>query len=291
MPLRSKTAQTGVRNVPPKSTKTLGLIIGKGDLPELIASEAQKMGYRVVTIALQPPADESMKPITDIFHRVHIGRFGEIIKTLKKYSVTEAVMAGKVCKSILYQHKKSLVPDLRTMKLLFSLKNLSDNTLLTAISSELEREGIKLLGTRTFTKNILTTAGVLTKHRPRKNHLGDIEFGWKIAKGIGELDIGQTIVVKGMAVMAVEAIEGTDEAIMRGGRLAGEDAVVIKVSKPHQDLRLDVPVVGMDTLSSMKKVKAKVLAIESGKSIIMHREKFIKEADKAGIAVVGIKND
>jgi DUF1009 family protein len=271
--------------------KTLGLIAGKGELPGVIASEAKKRGYAVAAIALLPLADDSLRPLVDKFYRVHIGRFGEIIKTLKKLAISEVVMAGKVPKSLLYRNKKSMVPDLRALKVLFSLKDRSDSAILQAISTVLEKEGMKLLKTTAFTKNMIAAKGVLTKRQPRKSQWNDIEFGWKIAKGIGRLDIGQTIVVKGTAVMAVEAIEGTDEAIMRGGGLGVKDSVVIKVSKPQQDMRLDVPVVGIDTITSMKKSKASVLAVEAGKSIIIDKERFLKAADKADISVVGITYD
>jgi DUF1009 family protein len=277
-------------NPPLSSTKTLGLIAGKGDLPKAIASEAKKNGYRVIAIALHPPADDSLKPFVDGFYKIRIGRFGEIIKLLKKFYITEAVMAGKVSKSLLYQDKKNLVPDLRAVKFLLSLKDYSDNTFMQAISSELKKDGITLLKTTAFTKNLLTPEGVLTKKHPQKNQWRDIEFGWRIAKEIGRLDIGQTIVVKEAAVMAVEAIEGTDEAIIRGGNLAKEGAVVIKVSRPRQDMRLDVPVVGVDTLFSMKKAHAEVLALEAEKSIIIDKENFIKEADKVGIVVIGVRS-
>ncbi len=290
MSLKSKTTFKEIHNSPSPSTKSLGLIAGLGALPKAIAAEAKKMGYRVTGIALQPPADESLKPCVDDFYKIRIGRFGTIIKTLQKHSIRETVMAGKVPKGLLYQDKTSLMPDFRAVKFLLSLKDYSDNTFMQAISDELKKEGITLLNTTAFTKNLLTPEGVLTGRHPSKHQWKDIEFGWKIVKEIGKLDIGQTIIVKDMAVMAVEAIEGTDEAILRGGGLAKEHAVVIKASKPQQDMRLDVPVVGMNTLSIMKKAKANVLALEAGKSIIVDRERFIKEAEKAEIAVVGIKS-
>lgn len=288
MSLKTKSTHTETYT-PASSTKTLGLIVGKGELPKAVASEAKKGGYRVIAIALQPPADESLRPFVDDFYRIRIGRFGEITKLLKKFSITKAVMVGKVSKSLLYQDKKNLMPDLRAVKFLLSLKDYSDNTFMQAISTELKKDGITLLKTTDFTKKLLTPEGVLTKKHPQKSQWRDIEFGWRIAKEIGRLDIGQTIVVKEASVMAVEATEGTDKAIMRGGNLAKEGAVVIKISKPQQDMRLDVPVVGIDTLFTMRKVNAKVLAIEAGKSIIVDKERFIKEADKAEIAVVGIK--
>jgi DUF1009 family protein len=287
MPVRSG----GVRTVQQRSSKTLGLIAGTGTLPCIIASEAKKRGFRVIVIALQPPADETLRPLADHFHKVHIGRFGEVIKTLRRSSVNEVVMAGKVPKTLLYQDKKSLIPDVRALKILFSLKDRSDSAFMDAIRTEIEKEGMKLIKATSFIKDMMTTEGVLTKKQPKKSQWNDISYGWKIAKGIGSLDIGQTVVIKGTAVMAVEAIEGTDEAILRGGGLAGNDAVVVKVFKPKQDARLDVPVVGIDTLSTMKQAGAKVLALEAKKSIILDKDDFIKEADQAGIIVVGVTAD
>ncbi len=241
MSLRSKSTRTETNGRPAPSKKNLGLISGNGDLPGVIASEAQKMGYRVLAIALQPCADDSLKDHADDFYRAHVGRVGEIVRILKKNHVSEVVIAGKVPKNLLFSNKKSLIPDIRALKVLMSLKNFSDEALLNAVSNELKKEGIKLLKTTAFTKNLLTPEGNLTKKTPKAYHWKDIEFGWKIAKEIGRLDIGQTIVVRGTAVMAVEAIEGTDEAIMRGGGLAKGKSVVIKVSRPRQDLpSLDV---------------------------------------------------
>ncbi len=274
--------------MPVKASMTLGLVAGMGSLPIAIASEAKRMGYRVVAIALQPPADESLKPIADDFHKISLGRFGGLISLLKKQSVKNVVMAGKVPKSLLYKNKTSIIPDMKAVKLLFSLKNRADDTIRKAVVRELEKNGIKIHKTTSFTKRLLASEGVLTHLKPSKDALRDIEFGWGIARQIGKIDIGQTVVIKEMAVMAVEAIEGTDEAIKRGGGLARKDAVVVKVSKPQQDMRFDVPAVGMETLRSMKKVSANVLAVEADKCIIIEKEKFIKEADKAGIAVIGI---
>ncbi len=269
--------------------KTLGLIAGMGDLPAAVASGARKMGYRVVAIALQPPADESLRPVADDFHKINIGRFGGLISLLKKQSITEAVMAGKVPKRLLYANKAGLVPDLKAVKLLFSLKNRSDDTIMKAVVAELEKNGIRFHKTTAFIKDLLAPEGVMTRLKPSRGEMRDIEFGWDIAKKIGRLDIGQTVVIRDQAVMAVEAMEGTDEAVRRGGALAGKDAVVVKVSKPRQDMRFDVPVVGSGTLASMKASGARVLAVEAGKCIIIDKENFIKEADGAGLVVTGIK--
>jgi DUF1009 family protein len=266
----------------------LGLIAGNGDLPKAVAQEARARGYEIIAVGLEPLAEKSLSSAVDEIKWISVGNLGKIIGFLKKSGVKEAVMAGKVPKSLLYKSKIS--PDLRAIKLLFSLKDKSDDSILLAFAEELNKEGIVLLNTTDFTSSLLTPEGVLTEKRPTENESKDIAFGWRIAKEIGRLDIGQTVIVKGQAVMAIEAIEGTDEAIKRGGALAGSGAVVIKVSKPQQDMRFDVPVVGLDTLNSMRDVQARVLAVESGKSIILKKEEFIQEAVEAGITIVGISD-
>jgi DUF1009 family protein len=265
----------------------VGLIAGTGDLPSIIAQDARQRGYRVVTIAIEHFTSPDLSAVSDDIVWINLGKISLIISTLRERGVTEVIMAGKIPKSLLYKSKIDL--DLKAVKILLSLKNRSDDSILTAIEQELRKEGLHLIDTATFSPHLLTPEMLLTKCHPSRDEWKDIEFGWKIAREIGRLDIGQTVVVKDKAVMAVEAIEGTDEAIMRGGHWAGEGAVVVKASKPHQSMRLDVPVVGTDTLDSMIKVKARVLAIEAQRSMIVNREVFIMEADNAGIAVVGYK--
>ncbi|UCH44984.1 MAG: UDP-2,3-diacylglucosamine diphosphatase LpxI [Nitrospiraceae bacterium] len=272
-------------------SKTLGIIAGMGRLPLAIASEAKKMGYRVVGISLQPPGDTSLKPHVDSFHISKVSKLGSLISLMQKNDVRDAVMAGKVPKSILYQNKLSLIPDMKMAKLLFSIKDRADDTILKAIVSEIEKNGITIHETTAFTGDLMAPEGVMTRNRPTKEEMQDIGFGWNIAKKMGELDIGQTVVVKDLAVMAIEAIEGTDEAVVRGGRLAVKGAVVVKVSKPQQDMRFDVPVVGTNTLHSMIKTSARVLAIEAEKCIIVDRDAFIQEADSNGIAIIGIDSE
>ena len=265
--------------------KKLGLIAGKGDLPKAVATEAKAQGYTVFAIALDPLADLSLSSYVDEIKRVNVGKFGTIIDSLKHYGVKKAVMAGKVSKTLLY--KSNIVPDLRAVKLLFTLKDRSDDSIMLAITKELEKEGIQLLTVTSFSSTLMTPDGILTKRKPSDDEWKDIAFGWKIAKEMGKLDIGQTVVVKNQAVMAVEAIEGTDEAIKRGGILAGGGAVVVKVSKPNQDMRFDVPAIGPDTLHAMIEVGACVLSVESNKSIFLDRENIIAESNKAGISIVG----
>jgi hypothetical protein len=264
----------------------IGIIAGKGELPEIVARDARNRGYKVITVALENLASPVLNDLSDEIKWLNVGKLGALINTLKNSGVSEAIMAGKVPKAILYKSK--VTPDLRAVKLLFSLKDKSDDSILNALARELATEGITIVNTAAFSPHLLTPAGVLTVNEPSKEEWADIEFGWRIAKAIGELDIGQTVVIKGRAVMAVEAIEGTDEAVQRGGKLAGDGAVVVKVSKPQQDMRLDVPVVGPATLQSMIDVRARVLAIEAERSIIIQRDNLIKEAEKAGISIVGM---
>jgi len=267
----------------------IGIIAGTGELPVIIAKDARERGYKVITVALENLASQEMDSVSDEIRWVNPGKFGELIDTLKKHQIKEAIMAGKVPKSLLYKSK--ITPDLRAVKLLFSIRDKSDDAILNAIAKELAGEGIEIIDTTKFSPHLLTPDGCLTQKKPDEEQWKDIEFGWKIAREIGKLDIGQTVVIKGRAVMAIEAIEGTDEAILRGGKWAGDGAVVVKVSKPQQDMRLDVPAVGLDTLKSMEKVNAKVLALEAHRSMIVGRDTAIKEADSAGIVIIGISSE
>ncbi len=265
--------------------KKVGLIAGMGELPMAVAEEARARGYSVFAMGLQPLAEKSLASYVDEIKWINVGKFGKLIDTLKECGIKKAVMAGKVSKTLLYKSK--ITPDLRAVKLLFSLKDRKDDSILLAIAKELHDEGIELLDITLFSTGLLMPDGVLTKKRPSPDEQKDIEFGWEIAKEMGRLDIGQTVVVKNRAVMAIEAIEGTDEAIRRGGKLAVEGAVVVKVSKPNQDMRFDVPAVGRQTLSAMREVNARVLCVETKKSLILNKDKLIEDAQKAGISIVG----
>ncbi len=264
----------------------IGIIAGSGVLPCIVATEAKKQGYNVLIIALDPIAD-SIEGCNDRVERINVGKLGRIIKTLKRENIKEAVMAGKVPKTLMYKGR-NITPDTKALKLLFRLKDRKDDTIMQTITEEFESEGIKILNTTDFTSTLMMPEGCLTRRVPSESEWKDIEFGFRLAKEVGRLDIGQTVVVKNRAVMAVEAIEGTDEAILRGGRLAGSDAVVVKVSKPQQDFRYDVPVVGIETLKSMIKAKARVLAIEAGKTILLQKNEVVELADKEDISIVGI---
>ncbi len=264
----------------------IGIIAGRGELPLVIAEDAKVRGYRVVVAALEHLATPDLEKFSDSFRWLNVGKLASLIEYLQKEGVREAVMAGKVPKALIFEGK--IKPDLRAMKLLFTLKDRTDDGILNALSDELLREGIRIVDTASFSPNLLMPEGVITLARPSKEQWKDIAFGWAIAKGIGGMDIGQTVVVKDKAVMAVEAIEGTDEAILRGGLYANGGAVIVKVSKPQQDMRLDVPAIGLATVETMVRAGAGVLALEAGRSIIIQRKDVVNRADLAGITIAGI---
>jgi DUF1009 family protein len=267
----------------------LGLLAGSGSLPEIIARNAKAQGYQVVAVALESLTDPSVQEYADALEWFNPGKLGSMINFLKQSGVRKAVTGGKLSKELFFGGR--IKPDLRAIGVFMKLRDQRDDTIIRAIEEEFEKDGISFLDMKDFCSELLTPEGTLTARGPDTHEKGDIEFGFRMAKEIGSLDIGQTVVVKDRAVMAVEAIEGTDEAIRRGGTLAGRGAVVVKVSRPGQDMRTDIPVVGFQTLSVMEEVGARVLALEAGKSMVLDREEFRRKADAAGIAVVGVAGD
>jgi hypothetical protein len=266
--------------------KTIGLIAGQGELPATVADAARLKGLGVVVAALDSLADRSIASYADAVEWFNVGKVGAVIKFLKKHSVDGVMFAGKVPKTLLYAG--GVRPDLKAVGMLMKLATRGDDTILEAVNAEFEREGFTVLDLKGFVPELFTPEGALTRKGPGARQWKDVEFGFGMAREIGRLDIGQTVVVKDLAVMAVEAIEGTDEAVRRGGKLSGGGAVVVKVSRPGQDMRYDVPLVGTDTLRAMSQSGAVVLALEAGRSIVLKREKFIGRAEEYGISVVGV---
>ncbi len=266
-------------------TQSLGLITGNGAFPELVLREAKNQGFRIALCAIREETDPNLASLADTTHWIKLGQLGAIINFFKKEGIKQAIMAGKITKSNLF--KGDILPDLEMMKALAKLKNHSDDSLLGAVADHLHSNGIKLLSSVSFlTEESLPKKGILTKRKPLKKEWVDIEFGWKLAKEIAGLDIGQTVVVKNEAILAVEAIEGTDEAILRGGRLGSGDVTVVKVAKPNQDMRFDVPTIGLKTLNHLIQAKARVLAFEAGKTIFLESKQFIEEANQYGLVLV-----
>ena len=265
--------------------QTLGLITGNGLLPTVVLKEAKRAGYRVAVCAIQGETDPSIASLADAINWIRLGQLGSILKFFKAQGVHKAIMAGKITKTSLF--RGDVKPDLEMIKVLAKTRNHSDDSLLGGIADHLDREGIKLLDTTTYlSEDSLPKEGVLTKRHPSKKELVDIEYGWDLAKEMGRLDIGQTVVVKNQAVLAVEAIEGTDAAILRGGALGSGDVTVVKVAKPNQDMRFDVPTIGLTTLEAMIKAGASVLAFEARKTILLNRKELIEKANERRIVVV-----
>jgi DUF1009 family protein/predicted dehydrogenase len=261
----------------------IGLIAGSGQFPLLFAHAAVQAGLRVVAVGFQGETDTSLAGYVEEFHLLKLGQLNRLIRTFQKAGINRAAMAGAINKTRLYARIR---PDWRAVKLLNKLRNKKDDSILRAIARELESEGIQIEASTILLPTLLAPEGVLTRRKPNRREEEDIDFGWQLAKGLGHLDVGQCLVVKNQSVLAVEGIDGTDATIVRGGNLCHEGAVIVKVSKPTQDLRFDVPAVGLETVATMRQVSAKVLVIEAGKTIIFDQERMIDAADAAAISVV-----
>lgn len=265
--------------------KTIGIIAGNGRFPVLVAEEARRSGNRVVICAIEREADPILEKKADACLWVKIGQLKKLRDFFRKEGVCEAVMAGKVEKVRLFQDNVS--PDFEMIKVLMKTRDFKDDSLLGGVASYLQGEGIQLMDSTAFSKDSMPGAGVLGKHKPSRETLEDIAFGFRMAKAVAGLDIGQTVVVKKKAVLAVEAIEGTDQAIRRGAELGAGGIVVVKVAKPDQDMRFDVPAVGLRTLAELVSAKAEAFAFEAGKTLFLELKEFVEQADQHKIAVVG----
>ena len=263
----------------------LGILAGVGHLPVEVAQAAKSLGYKVIAVGLVPGVDEELPKAVDQYFAINVGKVGKIISTLKKNNVTKVTMIGKVTKEVLYK-VGGIVPDLRAIKLLAGLPNRKDDTIMNAIVEEIESEGMEVMDQTVLIKPLLPEAGVLTKRKPTEAELADMEFGFKMAKAIGGLDIGQTVVVKNRAVMAVEAIEGTDACILRGGYLGKGGVIVAKTAKPSQDQRFDIPGFGTKTMESMIIAGATGIVIEAGNTLIVERAKTVAMADEHNITIL-----
>ncbi len=267
--------------------KSIGLLSGVGRLPVEVAKAARNMGVSVYAVGLVDGVESDLKEVATDYKDINVAQLDSIINYLKENNVTEVVMIGKVTKEILFSGQHA-VPDARMIALLASLKNRSDDTMMLAFVNELAKEGIKTFDQTILLKMIMPAPGVLSKRQPTDTEKEDMEFGFKMAKALGGLDVGQTVVIKNKAVMALEAIEGTDACILRGGKLACGNAVVAKVAKPAQDNRFDMPSIGLKTLETMVEVNASALVIEAGRTLIVDREKVLALADKYNITIVAM---
>jgi len=265
---------------------TIGLIAGGGRFPLLFAESARRAGHRVVAAAHVNQTDPALEKLVDGCTWVKLGQFGKVLEVLQAAGCTQVVMLGSIAKARFF---RDAWLDGLGVQLVARLAVKSDDNLLRAIASALEERGLPVTDPSAFLQDRLAQEGVMGKRQPTEAQWADARYGLELARAIGRLDLGQTVVVKEQVAVAVEALEGTDACIRRGGELAKEGGVVVKAVKPQQDRRFDLPAVGPDTIDSMREAGCQVLAVEAGSTLVMDLEEMIRRADKAKIALVGIR--
>jgi DUF1009 family protein len=261
-----------------------GLIAGNGQFPFLVVEGARKQGASLAVVAIKEETDKRIDDIADSVKWVGIGQLGKMIDFFKNEGVTSAIMAGQVKHVQIFSGS---LPDVRMLKMLWNLPKRNTDSLIGGVADELAKEGIELIDSTHFLQDHLAPNGTLTKREPSETESGNIEYGLHIAEEIARLDLGQTIVVRANACVAIEAMEGTDATIRRAGELANGKLTVVKVAKPDQDMRFDVPVVGVPTIETMIDAGATCLSITAGKTLIFDRDEVLKLANKNNICIVG----
>lgn len=269
-----------------RQMQTFGIIAGNGTYPLLMARCARAAGVsRIVVAAFQNETDPALTYLVDGIEWMRVGQLGRLIAFLKNSGVRQAVMAGQIHPGNLFD----LRPDVKALVVLARLRQRNAETIFGAIADELAKAGISLLPATTFLENHLANSGLVAGPRLSRREEEDVRFGYEIAKEVSRLDIGQTVIVKGGTVLAVEAFEGTNEAIKRGGALGRKEAVMVKVSKPRQDFRFDVPVIGPVTLQTAREAGLRVIAVEAGKTLLLDRDALTKAAGEHKISIVGFQ--
>jgi len=264
----------------------IGLIAGNRRFPILFSEAAKKRNYYIVAIAIKGDTSPKLKKFVDKIYWIGLNQFSKVYQILKKEGITKIVMAGQISPYRLFGKEINKDDELRS--LLVSIKDNKADTIFGAIAEKLKEMGFELLDSTTFMEDLLPKKGTLTQREPNFSEWEDIYFGLDLAKAIAYLDIGQAVAVKHKAIVAVEALEGTDNLIRRAARIAGSGIIVVKVSKPKQDMRFDIPVVGLNTVKNIIKVKANCLAIEAGKTIFIDQEPGIELANKEGLSIVAV---
>ena len=264
----------------------IGLIAGNRKFPLIFSACAKKQGRYVVAVAIKKDTNPKINKIADKVYWLGLDEFSRLFEVFKKEGVTNVVMAGQISPRRLFGKEIGKDPILKN--LLLEMKNKKADTIFGGIAKKLKDEGLELLDSTIFVSEYLPKKGVLTKSEPAPEVKEDIVFGFELAKAIGSLDIGQTVAVKNKAIVAVEAFEGTDNLIRRSGKLAGKGLTIVKVSKPKQDMRFDIPVIGYNTVKNLVKVHAHCLAIEAEKTLFIDKEKSLQLADRFGISIVAV---
>ncbi len=264
----------------------IGILAGAGKLPVECARAAKQLGYEVYAVGLLSQTDSEISNFAEDYQQISVGQLDAILNYLSQNEIKKITMIGKVTKELLFNGL--VIPDARMLQLIMSLPDRKDDTIMLAFVRELAKAGMETFDQTALIRKLMPHRGTITSREPSETEKADMEFGFMIAKELGRLDVGQTAVVKSRAVMALEAIEGTDECIRRGGKLANGGAVVAKVSKPEQDNRFDVPTVGQKTLEVMAEVGATALAIEADKTLLVDRENAVAFANEKGISIVAM---
>ena len=263
-----------------------GLIAGDGILPVRMAQYAKENGFEVVCISLSRDNVRDLKKYCSKVYSCHPGEVNKIESILKDEQIKQLTFLGKVHKKVLLQLHKF---DKRAIDLIKDAVRLNDDQVMLMIVQELAKIGVEVLDQTIFIKNLMIPAGVLGKHKPTKEQMDDVNYGFWLAKEMGKIDVGQSVVIKDKMIMAVEAIEGTDSCIKRGAKLAKRGAVIVKVAKPKQDKRFDIPAIGMKTLRTMRCKRASLIAVEANETIIVDQEKVIKYADEHNIVIMAVR--
>lgn len=263
--------------------ETLGIIAGNGVYPKTLATAARKAGVKkIVVAAFRDETDRAIEKQSDVVEWLRVGQLGRLLKFFREQDVHCAIMAGQIAPKNLFD----LRPDVKALVVLAKLKQRNAESIFSAIADELGKAEVQLLSATTFLEDDLAKTGLIAGSKLSRTEEEDVELGWAVAKEIARLDIGQTIIVKNGTVLAVEAFEGTNDAIRRGGALAREGAIMIKVAKPKQDMRFDVPVIGVETLKVASDAKLRVIAVESGKTLLLERDKVVELAQQGKISLI-----
>jgi DUF1009 family protein len=268
----------------------LGLIAGNGRFPFLVLEAARSMGHEVTVVAIKEEAFKDLEEVAArpgpaaAVHWISLGQLGGWLNILKQAGISRAVMAGQVKHSKIFG---GIVPDMTALSVLTRLKSRNTDAIIAAVAEVMREHGVELIDSTALLQPMLASEGVMTRRAPTADEYKDLEFGYRMADTIAGLDIGQTIAVKHQAVVAVEAMECTDETIARAGHLAGPGVAIVKVAKPGQDMRFDVPVVGLETVQAMRRAGAALLSLDAGQALMFERDTMLASANEAGIAIVG----
>ena len=278
----------------PRASETIGLLAGSGRFPILFAEAAKRQGYRVACVGLRYEAPEALIGLCDSYQTVGVTKLGGMIRSFRRQGAGRIVMAGKVTKNVMYTPLRvvRLWPDYRMMRMWYGALRADkrDDSILLGVIAEFERDGMSFASALDYCPELLVKRGTLTRRKPTEREWGDVEFGWGLAKAMGRLDVGQSVAVKERAAIAVEAIEGTDRCIERAGTLCRAGGwSLVKVAKPQQDMRFDVPTIGVSTIENLHKAGAKVLAIEADKTIVIDQADVVALADHYGLAIVAVE--